>query len=88
MNQKYSNLKKSSISLLFRQYIPGLLIFTGIILMLSVCTSPNQDTLRQSSINPPLESRMNLNYYSFPLDDSGLNQMIQEPYGYSPFYLD
>ncbi len=61
-----------------RQYLPGLLIFTGIIMLLAVCTNPIETGLRESFQNPPLEFRMNLNHHGFPLEDHEQSQMIKE----------
>ena len=61
-----------------RQYLPGLLIFTGIIMLLAVCTNPTETGLRKSFQNPPLEFRMNLNHHGFPLEDHEQSQMIKE----------
>lgn len=71
-------MKTPGISAFIKQYLPGSLIFTGIILLLAVCTNPTDTELRGSFKNPPLEFRMNLNHHGFPLDDAGQVQMIEE----------
>ena len=75
---KPSSLKTPVITVFIKQYLPGSLIFTGIILLLAVCTPPSDTLLMESFKNPPLEFRMNLNYHDFPMDDAGQAQMIEE----------
>ena len=60
------------------RYLPGSILFTGLIFLLAVCTKPDEEALRLAFQYPALEFRMNLNHHDFPLDDAGQEQMIQE----------